>query len=124
MNRWGSAAVNTGRNYNDQVGAAQVNLRQTFWGANGERVAVGDNQVLASGLVLRRGRQWIEGQLLEGNETGSLPAADVEIRLGSPEHRRLVDELVEDRRNDLAALPGEVLLRHRGKVVRLVNDQP
>ena len=51
-----------------------------------------------------------------------LPVADVEVRLGSEAHRQLVDELVADRRNDLAALPGEVLLRHRGKIVRLVND--
>ena len=121
-NRWGAAAVNNALNFDNQARANQVNARQTYLDASGNSVAIGGNRQVAGGLALQRGAQWIEGELLQETDGEELPEADEAIVLGTEAHQRLIDELVADGRNGLAALPGEVLFRHRGRVLRLVQD--
>ncbi|MCU0688447.1 MAG: VWA domain-containing protein, partial [Phycisphaerales bacterium] len=74
-------------------------------------------QNIASRAFFQRGSQWTQGDLIVDE---SKPA-DAVLTVGTDDYQRIADELIADGLASVLALPGEVLVRHRGKNVRLVN---
>lgn len=118
-NRWGQQAVDIARNTVGQANAVVPGNHNFLW-QDDQLLPTANVQPTQRGMLVQRGNERIEGQLLEGLE-GALPTPDETVVVGSEAYLRLVDELVEDRRNDVAAYGGNVVYAHRGRVIRQVQ---
>jgi len=122
--RSGAAAVNIARNNVAQRTAHVQSLTNAMWTADDRRVTFDGVQQVAGGALFRRDGAWVDGRLLEQVREGRLPEPDQEVVVGTPEHERLLRELAEDGRADLATRPGVLVYGHRGQVVRQVAPRP
>jgi len=112
-----------------QIGQNNMTMQQRNY-PNNPNVMLQGGQLISTlsvapvqhGALFQRGTEWIEGRVLS-DLGGAEPARPRTVVIGSDEHRRLVDELVEDGRADIAAQE-RVLFRHRGELVRQVPFAP
>lgn len=116
--RSGEAAVNQGRNFNEQKLQAKLNYANSFWNESNALVEFGGVQQVVDRAFFKRGTQWIDAQLV----TGQLPqVADEVVLFGSEQHRVMLDQLVSEGRQGLLALPGDILMRYEGRNVLVRN---
>ncbi len=117
--RSGEAAVNQGRNFNDQKLKGWTDYGNSFWNAENEREEVAGVQLMCDRAFLKRGAQWIDTRLVGKAEQ----APQRVVTLGSPEHAEMLAGLVAEGRQGLLSLPGEILMEYRGQNVLVRNEQ-
>jgi Ca-activated chloride channel family protein len=118
--RSGMGAVNQLMNYNSQQSQIYQNHRNGFLDENMNRVETSNVQQTGDRALFQRGNMWIDGSAIN-SRSGSRP--DETVRVGTPEFSRLVERLVDENRQGVLAVPGEILLRVDGKNV-LIQGSP
>ncbi|MGH7199044.1 MAG: hypothetical protein ACREJB_00455, partial [Planctomycetaceae bacterium] len=93
--RSGLASVNQSINGQYQLQQSCVNLRNGYYDAGMQRVAIATVQQVNDRAFFRRGNQWVDGQLI-GNEEPKEPERTV--KFGSPEFRALAETLAAQNR--------------------------
>jgi Ca-activated chloride channel homolog len=111
--RSGIGAVNQSMNQGFQTTQSRLNVRNEFYDAQMNRVAVTDVQQVNDRAFFRRGSRWVDSRLAR------VEAADpaTVIEFGSPEHLALVQRLAAEGRAGSVSLGGEILLQVDGEPV-------
>jgi Ca-activated chloride channel family protein len=110
--RGGAGSFNQEINNDFQMGQYRLNKRNRYLDRNLRQVEVSNVQQMNDLTFYQRGGQWVDARVAPG---GNRP--DRVVKLGSEEHRRLVDLLVSQGRQGAASLRGEVLMRVDGETV-------
>ena len=115
--RWGAGAFNQSLNYNSQKGQSSLKNRNDYIDESMQRVEFNTVQQVADCALYNRAGKWIDSRIAQQQEEQPTRV----VVLGSEEHRQLVDELVQQGRQALIAMPGEVLLLIKGERVLVIN---
>jgi hypothetical protein len=118
--RSGLEAVNQGRNFNESKVQTQLNYSNRFWNVENVRVEFSQVQQVCDRAFFKRGDQWIDADII--GAASPLSHEEV-VQFGSEAHARMLQELVAQGRQGLLALPGDILMRYRGKNVLVVNSK-
>ena len=79
----------------------------------------------------KQGSQWIDSQIVatqaraqkSGTLTQNQPITpDQTILYGSPEHIQLLEELVQQHRQGVLSLTGDIIIIHNGRTILIKND--
>jgi Ca-activated chloride channel family protein len=128
--RWGAAAVNQGVNFNAQKGQSKLNYDNRYVDANLQQVEYGNVQQMCDRAFYKRGEQWIDAQIVasqaEAQKSGAMTqnqqiTPDQTIAYGSPEHFALLEQLVQQNRQGVLSLNGDILIVHDGKSILVKN---
>ena len=119
--RSGQAAVNQGMNFNRQKMTKQVDYFNNYWNADLEQVEITTVQHVCDRSFFKRGSQWIDGRLVAGTDVSE---PDRIVDFGSEAHLALVDRFVEEGRQGVLSLRGNILLRLDGETVLVRNQAP
>ena len=129
--RWGAAAVNQGINFNAQKGQSKVQYDNRFVDANLNTVEFSNVQQVCDRAFFKQGAQWIDSQIVatqaRAQKSGAMTqnqaiTPDQTIQYGSPEHFRLLEELVTQHRQGVLSLSGDIIIIHNGKTILIKND--
>lgn len=143
--RVGAGAVNQSRNLQIQGHSSYPNFANCYVGSDDVgRLVPGASSVesaplsavgqipfdpsppvvtVAGSVALRRGRTWIDARVLLGHEGAGLPTPSRTVIMGSAEFVALLRELAEDGRSALLTLGDDVLVLHRGRIIRVTKPQ-
>ncbi|HUW31317.1 MAG TPA: VIT and VWA domain-containing protein [Planctomycetota bacterium] len=117
--RSGIGAVNQDMNGNFQRSQVYDNRRNGYFDRNMNRVQVTTVQQVSDRAFFQRGNRWIDSRAAHSAADGK--AADAAfartIAFGSPEYFRLVDQLVNENRQSVLSMSGEILLNLDGENV-------
>ncbi len=121
--RVGAAAVSQGDYYNRQKWASNLaDARQSALAASpgtpGAAPPASAMNQCGDKTFYRQGRAWADASL-----AGAEVRVDEEVAWGSPRHQQLLWELVDEGRQSAIALDGEIILRHKGRTLRVCNDR-
>ena len=116
QNRWGQQAVNQSRNYVERLNQCQLNVSNEMWSADGTRVETTNVQQVADQTFFQRGRRWIDGRAV-GEELE--PHRTVEF--GTEAYRELMGRFIEEGRQGILSLEGEILIQLDGERILIVN---
>ncbi len=79
----------------------------------------------------KRGGQWIDSQIIASQAAAQKGGAmtqnenvtpDQTIAYGSPEHFALIEQLVQENRQGVLSLSGDILIVHNGKSILIKNS--
>lgn len=113
--RSGAAAVNQEVNAAKAMSATVVDKSNGYLDEDLQAREVGGVQQVADRTFFRNGRgEWADSRLVGREE-----AAAEDVMVGSPAFDHLVDRLVEQSRQSLLALPGDILLVDEGRTFRI-----
>lgn len=118
--RSGMGSVSQNVNVSTQRTQSNVNRSNTFLTQNMQRVEITNVQQITDRTFFRRNNRWVDSNMLE-REKNLKP--DQTIEFGTPEFYSLVDRLVQEGRQGILALSGEMLLLIDGKTV-LIKSPP
>lgn len=117
--RSGPSAVHQGRNFNERKQQVKLDYSNGFWTAAGERASFTNVQQICDRAFFNQNGQWVDSNLIaSGAEL--LPAETYSF--GSAEHQEFLRHLVSQGRQGLLSLPGDILLRVRGKNILIQNS--
>jgi Ca-activated chloride channel family protein len=152
QSRAGARAINQGFNFNAQKAQGQLNYDNSYMDEDQREVTFASVQQMNDRAFFQRGNQWIDGriagQVAAGGGAGAPSAAgaaghgrgpgmptrqgqpgtvtdftpDEIIEYGSPEHFALIDRLVEQNRQGILALEGDILLSDEGRTILVRNS--
>jgi len=117
--RVGLSAVNQSYNYKFQSAQRALNLRNTFYDQNMNRVSIATVQQVNDRAFYQRGNRWVDSRIVERESTVK-PARVIEF--GSEEFRRLALRLADEGRQGSIALRGEILIVIDDEPVLVKND--
>ena len=117
--RSGVGGVTQAVNNNIQMTQSNANRSNSFLTQNMQRVEITNVQQITDRTFFRRNSRWVDASVLD-RETLK---PDQTIEFGTPEFYRLVDRLVQEGRQGILALSGEMLLSIDGKTV-LIKAPP
>lgn len=117
--RVGAGAVNQGVNWNRQKLEAAQSSTTMYVAPDGNRVYAGNMNQCADKTMYRVRNEWVDGSLA-GVAT---PAVQEEVAYGSERHRQILWELVGEGRQSALALEGDIVIKHRGRVILVHNGQ-
>lgn len=117
--RVGQGSVNQELNMAVQRSAAQLNVRNTYWDANMDRVQISSVQQVADQAFYRRGNRWIDSRVV-GQGDQAEPQRVIEF--GSDEFFELARRLASDNRQGSIMMRGEVMLVVDGQRVLVRNN--
>ncbi|MCL4198310.1 MAG: VWA domain-containing protein [Phycisphaerales bacterium] len=123
--RWGMGAVNQGVNFNEQKVQSKVNYQNAFVDEKLNRVEIASVQQVCDRAFFKRGAQWIDSQLV--TETAAQSEAiepDETIEFGSAEHIAILHRLIEQNRQGVLSLSGDIMLRFDGRNILIRNTTP
>lgn len=118
--RSGMGSVSQAANNTSQKGQSNMNRSNYFLTQNMERVEITTVQQITDRTFFRRNNRWIDSSVLPTEKTIK---PDRIIEFGTPEFYQLVDQLVNEGRQGILALSGEMLLVIDGKTV-LIKAPP
>lgn len=116
--RSGEGALNQAINYVQQKGQRSLNHRNLFMDAQLNAVEFSGVQQLCDRAFFRKGNRWIDSRLLDVHDTVT---PDEIFVIGSEGHFRILRQLVEEGRQGVISLKGEILVEI-GEQVILVTD--
>ncbi len=123
--RWGMGAVNQGVNFNEQKVQAKLNYDNRFVDDKLNRVEIASVQQVCDRAFFKRGAQWIDSQLITAGEKQAAPIApDETIEFGSAEHIAILHRLIEQNRQGVLSLDGDIMLRFEGRNILVRNTPP
>lgn len=112
--RSGMGGVTQSMNTSAQINQSQANRSNAFLMQNMERVEITNVQQITDRTFFRRNNRWVDASLLEREKTLK---PDQTIEFGTPEFYKLVDRLVQEGRQGILALSGEMLISIDGRTV-------
>jgi Ca-activated chloride channel homolog len=112
--RSGMGGVTQSMNVSAQSNQSRSNRANFYLTQNMQRVEITNVQQITDRTFFRRNERWVDSSLLE-REKNLKP--DQTIEFGTPEFYKLVDRLVQEGRQGILALSGEMLLMIDGKTV-------
>lgn len=118
--RSGMGGVTQSMNSVSQVNQSQANRSNSFISQNMQRVEITNVQQITDRTFFRRNNRWVDANVLE-REKNLKP--DETIEFGTPEFYRIVDRLVQEGRQGIMALSGEILIVIDGKTI-LIKAPP
>lgn len=117
--RTGAAAVSQGDNFNSQKLAASQSGTRAYVAPGGAQVEATSMNQCRDRTFYKSGSTWADARLAGQKDV----RVDEEVLWGSPRHRQVLWELVDEGRQSSMAMDGEILLSHRGKTLRICNDR-
>jgi Ca-activated chloride channel family protein len=125
--RSGVAAVNQGMNFNAQKGQTTLNYQNAYIDDKLNRVQTAAVQQVCDRTFFKRGEQWIDARLITANKQAEGAAAfqpDQIIDFGSPEHMAVLQQLINENRQAVLSLQGDIIIQYQGRniLVRQPND--
>lgn len=117
--RSGEAAVNQGVNFNAQKGQALLNYSNIYVDEKMQSVQTEAVQQVCDRAFFKRGNQWIDGQLV--NAQNDAITTDAVVEYGSPEHLRILQQLVTENRQGVLSLNGDIIIRFEGRNILVRN---
>lgn len=118
--RSGMGGVTQSVNVSTQSNQSQANRSNSFVTQNMQRVEITNVQQITDRTFFRRNSRWVDSSVLEREKTLK---PDETIEFGTPEFYRIVDRLVQEGRQGIMALSGEILIVIDGKTV-LIKSPP
>ena len=112
--RSGMGGVSQAMNNNTQMTQSNLNRSNNFILQNMQRVEITNVQQITDRTFFRRSNRWVDSSVIEKEATIK---PDQTIEFGTPEFYKLVDRLVQEGRQGIMALSGEMLLVVDGKTV-------
>jgi Ca-activated chloride channel family protein len=112
--RDGLGAVNQSFNYAAQISQDRLNMDNSFYNENMERVSIAEVQQINDTTYYQRGRRWVDSRLVK-NESEVKPKKIIEF--GSEEFIELAQKLAKANRQGSIALRGDILLLVEGEPV-------
>ena len=112
--RSGMGGVTQAMNNSMQMTQSNLNRSNNFILQNMQRVEITNVQQITDRTFFRRNNRWVDASVIEKEATIK---PDQTIRFGTPEFYKLVDRLVQEGRQGIMALSGEMLLVVDGKTV-------
>lgn len=123
--RWGMGAVNQGVNFNEQKQQAKVKYDNSYVDEKLNRVEITAVQQVCDRAFFKRGAQWIDSQLIAAGEKQAAPIVpDETIEFGSAEHIAILHRLIEQNRQGVLSLDGDIMLRIDGRSILVRNTAP
>ena len=120
--RSGRGAVTQSFNNRAQKGQSQLNVGNYYFDDNLRRVETTAVQQLGDRAFFRRGRQWIDARLVTQRQ---LNAPETVVMFGSAEYETILRRLINENRQAMLSLPGEIMLQLDGQSVLIRNtDEP
>lgn len=120
--RSGAESLSMDANNSFKLQQKAVNPTNRVYRADLTEREVRSIQQISDRAFYQRGARWIDSRLAA---TGALtPTPSRIVEPGTADHRRLVDQLVRENRQAIAALPGDVYLELEGETVLLRNGTP
>ena len=116
--RAGKGALNQGVNFNNQKVQWRLNYKNGFLDQNLERVEIGEVQQVCDRAFFHQGGRWIDSRLVA--EQRVVEPKKV-VTFGSEEHRELLTELIEQGRQGVLSLRGDIVLKHGTESVLIQN---
>ena len=117
--RSGLSSVNQDINSIRQKSSGQLNLRNSFWDANMNRVEISSVQQVADRAFYRKDNRWIDSRLVDDGERDD---AEQIIEFGSDEFLQLARRLASQNRQGSIMMRGEVMLVVDGRKVLVRNE--
>ncbi len=123
--RWGMGAVNQGVNFNEQKVQSKVNYQNAFVDEKLNRVEIASVQQVCDRAFFKRGAQWIDSQLVTATAAHSEAIEpDETIEFGSAAHLAVLHRLIEQNRQGVLSLSGDIMLRFDGRNILIRNTTP
>ncbi len=134
--RSGSGALNQGINFNEMKGKAQLAYDNRFIDESMQQQRITTVQQVNDKCFYNNAGRWVDSQFVAtdaaraaaGGGTGGAAAASVAdihvdetIEFGSDRHMDLIAEFAAEGRQGSLSLPGDTLLRHRGRTILVRN---
>jgi Ca-activated chloride channel family protein len=107
--RAGLSAVNQSMNYQAQAGQVALNYDNTYFDQDMRRVSISTVRQISDRAFFRQGDRWIDGRLIAEQE--DLDAADITIEFGSDAYEALLRRLIDEGRQGVLSLSGEIIIR-------------
>lgn len=122
--RWGKGAVNQGMNFNQQKVQAKLNYQNLYVDDKLNRVEISAVQQVCDRAFFKRDGCWIDSQLITpGDKRTDAIEPDETVQFGSPEHIAILQALIEQNRQGVLSLDGDIMLRFNGRNI-LVRNVP
>ncbi|MGH9972224.1 MAG: VWA domain-containing protein [Pyrinomonadaceae bacterium] len=118
--RSGMGGVTQGMNVSTQRTQSSANRSNNFFTQSMERVEITNVQQITDRTFFKRNKRWVDAEVLDREKDLK---ADQTIEFGTPEFYKLVDRLVQEGRQGILALSGEMLLVIDGKTI-LIKAPP
>jgi Ca-activated chloride channel family protein len=112
--RDGLGAVSQSFNYGAQADQVNLNMDNSFYDENMERVSIAEVQQINDTAYYQRGRRWVDSRLVN-NESEVKPKKIIEF--GSEEFIELAQKLAKANRQGSIALRGDILLMVEGEPI-------
>ncbi|HET6893069.1 MAG TPA: VWA domain-containing protein, partial [Pyrinomonadaceae bacterium] len=112
--RSGMGGITQAMNNTMQMTQSNLNRSNNFMLQNMQRVEITNVQQITDRTFFRRNNRWVDASVIEKEATVK---PDQTIEFGTPEFYKLVDRLVQEGRQGIMALSGEMLLVVDGKTV-------
>jgi len=116
--RGGMNGFNQDLNTNGMMTQSNGNRRNEFVDGNMNRVQVTRVQQMNDRAFFQQGNRWIDGNVFNGDRH----QPDTVVKVGTPEFAKLLDRLVSENRQGVAALNGEILLQIDGRNVLIKGE--
>ncbi len=111
--RSGLGSVNQSCNLQRQRSQSWLNIRNTYWDQNMNRVAVANVQQVGDRALYRRGNQWVDSRIVD--RSGVVPRRVVHF--GSEAFRKLAARLADTGRQGMISLKGDLLIVVDGETI-------
>jgi Ca-activated chloride channel homolog len=105
--RSGMGSLNQSYNNDTQFRQQALNVRNSYFDQNMNRVSIANVQQVSDRAFFQRGNRWVDSRIVN-NEANVKPARVIEF--GSAEFGRLAARLAEEGRQGTIALRGEILM--------------
>jgi len=120
--RWGKAAVQRAQDNDRGKKQVAVDKLNRYTRADGETVAILNCQQYNDRAYFKRGKAWIDGAMVAGENAPKTLEPDVVIEFGTPAFEKLLDALVKANRQGVLARRGDLYLRFENKTILVRND--
>lgn len=117
--RTGAAGVNQALNFNEKKVQSWRDYSNGYWDEKLSRVEFSNVQQVCDRSFFRRDHCWIDAQVLQ---SAAPTQVDREVRLGSEEHRALLERLIGEGRQAIVSLSGDILI-HIDRQNVLIRNQ-
>jgi len=112
--RIGRAALNQSANNRLQISQRVLNRLNRHYDRDMQEVSITRVRQVSDRSFFRRRKQWVDSHLLQQQE---VPEPDRIVTVGTPEYFQLRDRLVQEDRQAVLGIEGDVLLEVDGKAV-------
>ncbi len=135
--RSGTGALNQGINFNEMKGKAQLAYDNRFVDESMREQRITSVQQVNDKCFYNSAGRWVDSQFVAETAAGRVglaggaaaappvPLADIHIdetvEFGSDRHLELVSEFADEGRQGSLSLPGDTLVRHRGRTILVRN---